>query len=542
MENGADANFHYDGFDKLFVSCEETIKFLIEKASAFNIVRTNFSTVLQFLILHNEEMFFKLINSGTFFEINARNPYGSTLLHIAIQAEKMKIVEKLVDCGAYLKINSVVHNTPLNCAISVKNTEIVRFLLDRGAPLNCRGLLQYTPLHQAVAVKNLDIVKLLLSREANVDAKDFGDKTPLRVIDGPSNYRMEFQCLPPEAVLLDETDHQNRSAILRFLLQNSTDLSIQDVWGNTALHEACELENSEDVRLLLKKGIETRIPCNENCNVFHPSWCKKFWTIRDIFIDAKKVNEKMDNTVINGAAELFGYLEKAINTLKSGCDIVNIRNHAGKTTLHIAARKGSKRTVKRLLLFDADVNAVDKAGRTTLQLALEYFNTVNTDADSRVAKLLTKIIALKQNKGERVNELDLQFIKNPLLEGHFDKCKEEMIAMKNKRIAEGKFVSYYDFLARDAHILSGFIGNRALISNLKSEKYKEEFPIYSSIITKKIRLIELRFIILQLSEFSFKQLMQLRLPKLPDLIVPLILSYLGDKDLLNFSISLTSDR
>ncbi|XP_033229079.1 putative ankyrin repeat protein RF_0381 [Belonocnema kinseyi] len=226
LQNGADANFHSDEFDKLFVSHEETIKFLIEEASAFNIVRTNFSTVLQFLILDSEEMFFKLINSGTFFDINARNPYGSTLLHIAIHTEKMKIVEKLVDCGAHLKINSLVHNTPLNCAISVNNTRIVRFLLDRGAPLNCRGLRQYTPLHQAVAVKNLGIVKLLVSRKANVDAKDFEDKTPLRVIDSPSNYREEFQYLPPEAVLLDEADLQNRIAILRFLLKNSADLSI----------------------------------------------------------------------------------------------------------------------------------------------------------------------------------------------------------------------------------------------------------------------------------------------------------------------------
>ena len=71
--------------------------------------------------------------------------------------------------------------------------------------------------------------------------------------------------------------------------------------------------------------------------------------------------------------ELFGCVKKfqtenLVHVIKLAKDI-NAKNARGQTALHIAVRHGNKSAVELLLMNGADVDVIDKKGKTPIEYA-----------------------------------------------------------------------------------------------------------------------------------------------------------------------------
>jgi len=119
---------------------------------------------------YDVEMTQLLIENGA--DVNARNVYGSTPLHLVSTIEIAKL---LIKNGA--DINADNHGyTPLHTILSV---EVGQLLIDNGADVNAIARYGRTPLH---IIRNVKITKLLIKNGADINATDDFGQTPFQCI------------------------------------------------------------------------------------------------------------------------------------------------------------------------------------------------------------------------------------------------------------------------------------------------------------------------------------------------------------------------
>lgn len=157
-----------------------------------------------------------------------------TLLHWTALQGREHLVEHLL---TFPETNSVVDEpddtaaTPLILATLKGNINIVKWLLDKGADVNHKNQQGHSPLQYACSKGYKDIVEYLLSHGANINIQDNrGDTSIHRLVS------------------------LGRTEILSMLLGHCVepDLGLQNSEGNTALHIACEDDESTCALLLIE--------------------------------------------------------------------------------------------------------------------------------------------------------------------------------------------------------------------------------------------------------------------------------------------------
>jgi len=113
--------------------------------------------------------------------VNARDMYGKTPLHVAAFRGRANVVRLLLEHGADVNARDKVDQTPLHSAAGGGLIDVVSILLEHGADVNARNEFGETPLHSAAALGYADIARLLLERGADPDIRDKDGKTPLDV-------------------------------------------------------------------------------------------------------------------------------------------------------------------------------------------------------------------------------------------------------------------------------------------------------------------------------------------------------------------------
>jgi len=169
-------------------------------------------------------------------DVNAKDKYGQTPLHIAVGRENIEIVKFLVsEKGADVNAKEVDEKTPLHLAASYNDkVEIARFLVSNGADVKAKNNGGYTPLHKAVGGKNVELVRyLVMEGKADVEAKDGYGDTPLNT-----------------AVL------NGRSAeIIKFLVsEGKANVNAPDDDYSTPLHSVAMKQNIEFAKILISSG------------------------------------------------------------------------------------------------------------------------------------------------------------------------------------------------------------------------------------------------------------------------------------------------
>lgn len=114
--------------------------------------------------------------------INECSIDGITPLHAAIRQENYEMIERLLQMGASVNIQSLeMKQTPLHFAIQTKNVDIINLVLDHVKhdrnDINMQDNSGNTALHSAVQLGRIQIVEDLLKHEPNLDVKNNAGKT-----------------------------------------------------------------------------------------------------------------------------------------------------------------------------------------------------------------------------------------------------------------------------------------------------------------------------------------------------------------------------
>jgi len=183
------------------------------------------------LAWRSEQVAEVLLASGA--EIDARDPYGRTPLHLAALEDSVAVAELLLASGADVDARDAAGGTPLQSATVLDSVTVAELLLASGADVDARDAAGDTPLHRAAFNRSVEVAELLLASGADVDAKNAYVKTPLH-----------------EAVPLDSDE------VAELLLAGGADVNARDADGETPLHEAAKIYSLDVAKLLLASGAE----------------------------------------------------------------------------------------------------------------------------------------------------------------------------------------------------------------------------------------------------------------------------------------------
>ena len=382
--------------------------------------------------------------------------WGSTMLHAAARRGHMEVVAFLLDNGAFISTVDGVNLTALQIAAENGHSEVVKALYNAGA------VADQTSLHHAAANGRLEVVKYLLKigvrdRCIRCDGSFYWLKTLKHVHRLQSNMKTEnvmsvhineqcFEdteqmekdhCIEKKAenttnfgelfddkhlIFCETALHAAASAghveVVRELISSPpTALRCRDYTGRTALHEAVRKNNSEIVKMILKKDpalihetcnhwqrVEQRnethtslkLSCEESIE-YHGDICHCGYT--PLHMAARYGHReigmyliKMSGARVN-ASDCFGatplhvaachnhkLFVHMLMRLESSANI-NSMTANGSTPLHSAAACGAVEIIDLLLYFGANRSAVDKDGLSTLHYAILHIHPDQLDGE-----------------------------------------------------------------------------------------------------------------------------------------------------------------
>ena len=195
------------------------------------------------------------------YDLNEKNRFGTSPLHLAISKSNLRIVKVLIENGASPDVfdASSWNFTPLQLAMKMENYEIVKFLVENGANINLlKGY--HHPLK--LAIKNFEIFKYFMKNGAIMSDKLKGNITFILI----DTKREEFF----KYVFLNYIHHPNFTSggcpqiflaiykkcekIAELLIQHGAEIIKSRVGSYSTLAFASTTNNLKIVRLLIENG------------------------------------------------------------------------------------------------------------------------------------------------------------------------------------------------------------------------------------------------------------------------------------------------
>lgn len=174
-----------------------------------------------------------------------KDRFGYTAL---TQTSDIEVLKILIKYG--VQINGKQGHNALENAISCKNLEAVKLLISNGADYKI-GRYGETLLMKTVQ-NELDLVRFLVENGSNLDAQDSTGKTALI-------YAMEIKTYEREQL------EQATLEIVKALIECKANLNLRDKNGRPALWYAYENKKDAIADLLIKNGANAKdVPSNGN--------------------------------------------------------------------------------------------------------------------------------------------------------------------------------------------------------------------------------------------------------------------------------------
>jgi ankyrin repeat protein len=328
--------------------------------------RTGTSDALQVLLAHGAD-------------VNAHEHwFGETALMWAAGHNHAAAVHVLIDHGAAIDARSnalefpkTIFNggamvstplprgamTALMFAARDGGLEAVRVLCDAGAQLDLTDPDGTSALSMAIINGHYDVAALMVEKGADpnvADASGMGAlyavvdmRTTGRMINRPSRKPTdEFDSLALAKLLLEHRANPNAQLRTPLLQRYHNPGDPQLDAGATPLMRAAKSLDLPAVRLLLDKGA-------------NPNAMTKAYLTAVMFAAGAATGRNREADALQAIALC----------VKSGAD-VNAFNSNGQTALHFAAERGADALVKSLVEQGAELDLVDKDGRTPLDVAM----------------------------------------------------------------------------------------------------------------------------------------------------------------------------
>ena len=252
-----------------------------EKSFLYSVEIGNFKLV-KFFLSHNAD-------------INSRNEFWETGLHLAAQGGHFEIVKLLIENNANVAALNQLNKTPLHYLTSPSDSfeienlvQCCELLLAAGVDSRIRDHNSSTPIQLAAHHGLLELVRILLPYKQ------------------ASNLR---------TTLLHDAILNCQEKCLKFLLDENIDIDACDVQGSTALHYAAMMGHFSMLSMVMEKGVELN-----TINIYGETALHLALKYMDMYLDRD-------------------YVKCCEHLILSGADL-NIKNCHNQTPLEILHSKG----------------------------------------------------------------------------------------------------------------------------------------------------------------------------------------------------------
>ena len=242
-----------DGFSILYFPIKHGLNNIVEILLKYNkvvgipltdIIDKYGSLPIHYTLYYDNNVAFDLLISSIY-QINKLDNKGMSPLHIAIKKKNYYAIDKLLDYqNININIQSNIGETPLHIACNYEDINIIKKLV------NNKDLLidiidyeyQISPLMYIVTLGNIDIVKILLENNSNLEIQDMLGNTSLHL-----------------------AINENNIQIGNILISRMTNFNLTDINGMTPLHKILNMYN-DDISKIKKYNIDLLLT-NTNLNI-----------------------------------------------------------------------------------------------------------------------------------------------------------------------------------------------------------------------------------------------------------------------------------
>ena len=333
-----------------------------------------------------------------------------TPLHTAIDRGYFSYSKKLSEKFLHKDICTEVSWIQLQAACIQENTQYVLCLLDANTDVNHASSAGYTSLHIAVSKSNIDLVTLLLDHDVNVNSVTIDGRTPLHIAaekgdeiiiqkllthgadpslkDSPGNtslhvaVRVKGEAKPiiwkigaSKIRHFPASYHICSTQTVQAIIDHGADVNAVNNRGQTALWFACIDGQNSIVKFLLDAGADPTIADRYEDTCLHAAIhgncsTETIQKILDHGAPVNAVNKDVATPLLLACSTAQAETVKILLVAKAD---PNSANADGDACLHVAmAADCNKETILEIISYGADVNAVNKRGRTALLLGCFY--------------------------------------------------------------------------------------------------------------------------------------------------------------------------
>ena len=310
------------------------------------------------------------LNANTLFD---RDASGNTVLDLALTMDET-YYDTLITTKAG-EVRDTEGQTIVHYFVGKKNLRGVQQCIKKGIPISIKDNNGKTPLDIAFENSSDDdsiniAAELIMggADEVDTDFSYFQDAVTTRNV----NARFDDGQTP-----LHHAAIMNHQAIVRYLLNNSADTSVQDSSGATPLHEAVRYGNYEIAEYLLSAGANVNAKDNLGKTpimiVMPKDYVREMYSLLISYRADLGQKDMYGDTVLHTAAMLNIDVDAISILINHGADI-NARNKEGSTPLGIAVTKKDIQTAQLLTSHGANIHTQDTNGNSPLSMAFACSN------------------------------------------------------------------------------------------------------------------------------------------------------------------------
>lgn len=363
----------------------ETVRFLLDKGVDIWAEEPDGATPLKTVIslgdarLDMRQLFESRIKSADETGYN-----GETLLMLYAGNGEFDTFEKNIANGGDIWQKDNANKTVLMYAAEGGNTKILDYLLYKGDNPNAVDKQGRTALMYAAAAGKAQVIKYLADRGADIMLADNDGKSAIMYAaeNGHADVVNMLINLGESAATNDKHGRSvlmyaalgGNADVVETLLMKGVDVNHVDDNRMSVLSYAVKGGNAQFTKLLLDKGAN---PYEADRNGYTPAILalqQGNERLYDLTADFRvaSVTKTLDNgkNLLMYAVE-GGNVELMSKIFKTGIQLLNEKDHEGRTAMMLLAGKGRPEVVRQALEAHGDVSVADKNGKTVLMYAAE---------------------------------------------------------------------------------------------------------------------------------------------------------------------------
>ena len=255
-----------------------------------------------------------------------------------------RVLKRLIQLGADVNHRNKVRQAPLHRAVLEDSVAAEKILVKSGCEVDAQDRYGCTPLFLSVEHEFVDSVRFMVKNGADIMIPNNNRVTPLMLSNGIIHTSTREEIMDILARKVTNIFDLVAGGVIPYIQRYSGDFNVRNKDGDSPLHIAVEVGS----------------PVNQGQLV---------WTLIDTNMDVD-MRDRNGMTALVRAIASKKAKSATISSLTRVTD-VNIPDLKLMTALHYAAIRPDVVMVHDLIKHRADVNAVNRAGMTPLDLVLE---------------------------------------------------------------------------------------------------------------------------------------------------------------------------